>query len=216
MRTPFFLALLSLFTLCLFAVTACQSPESSTRTEASDAAIDASDLSVATFAGGCFWCMQPPFDRTDGVHSTIVGYTGGEEDHPTYEEVSRGLTTHVEAVEVRFDPAVVSYDELLDVFWRSIDPTDDGGQFADRGPHYRTAIFYHDEDQRLAAEASRDAMDRDGPFDDPIVTELRPAETFWIGEDYHQDYYLKNSRHYQAYYAGSGRKGFLETTWGTD
>lgn len=196
-------------------VVGCQSTDSG-RTEASEFDADQGAVGLATFAGGCFWCMQPPFDRTEGVLSTTVGYTGGTEENPVYEEVAGGQTSHVEAVEGRFDPELVTYEELLEVFWRSIDPTDDGGQFADRGAHYRTAIFYHDEEQREVAEASREAMDRDGPFEEPIVTEIRPASTFWVGEEYHQDYYLKNPSHYQAYYAGSGRKGFLEETWGDD
>lgn len=191
----------------------CQnSPERTERTQASDPVEE--HVAVATFAGGCFWCMEPPFDRTDGVLSTTVGYTGGEQEEPVYEEVWRGLTDHLEAIEVRYDPTVVTYEELLHVFWRSINPTDDGGQFADRGPHYTTAIFYHDEAQRAAAEASKADMDENGPFDDPIVTPIRPAMTFWVAEEYHQDYYQKNPRHYQSYYAGSGRKGFLEDTWG--
>ena len=206
--------LVGLFCLSFLFVLSCQnSPESSGERTVSSEALNEEEASVATFAGGCFWCMQPPFDRTEGVISTVVGYTGGEEESPVYEEVSRGMTTHLEAVEVRFDPSVVSYEELLEVFWRSIDPTDEGGQFADRGPHYTTAIFYHDEAQREAAEASKARMDAEGPFEDPIVTPIRPAMTFWVGEEYHQDYYLKNPGHYQAYYRGSGRQGFLERTW---
>ena len=204
---------ISTLTMLLIAVVtmvACQTttPE---RTEASE--IESEELEVATLAGGCFWCMQPPFDRLEGVESTIVGYTGGVEESPVYQEVAGGQTSHVEAVQVRFDPEVVTYEEVLDVFWRSIDPTDDGGQFADRGDHYRTAIFVHDDIQRQVAEDSRDELARTGPFDDPIVTEIRQAETFWVGEEYHQDYYLKNPDHYQSYYVGSGRAGFLEDTW---
>ena len=171
---------------------------------------------IATFAGGCFWCMQPPFDGLDGVNSTVVGYTGGEYPQPAYEEVASGATDHVEAIEVRYDPDEISYEELLYVFWRSIDPTDDGGQFADRGDHYRTFVFYHDDEQRQAAEASRDELDAQGPFDDPIVTEIVEASTFWIAEEYHQDYYLKNPDHYQSYYVGSGRAGFLQEVWGDE
>ncbi len=189
---------------------ACQSsPE-----EATKPSQPAEDVGVATFAGGCFWCMQPPFDRLDGVEKTIVGYTGGDEEEPTYEQVVRGETGHVEAVEIHYDPEVISYEELLYVFWRSIDPTDDGGQFADRGDHYRTFVFYHDDHQRQLAIDSRAALDENGPFDDPVVTELVEVSTFWVGEEYHQDYYKKNPEHYEQYYVGSGRAGFLEETWG--
>ena len=171
---------------------------------------------VAVLAGGCFWCMQPPFDALDGVVETQVGYTGGTVDGPTYEQVSSGQTDHVEAVEVRYDPEEVGYDEILDVFWRSIDPTDEGGQFADRGDHYRTAIFVADDREREIAEASREDMDAEGPFDDPIVTEIRDAGDFWVAEDYHQDYYKTNERHYRSYYEGSGRGPFLREVWGEE
>lgn len=197
--------------ICLFALSCQSSPE---RTEQSERPDAGGDVGVATFAGGCFWCMQPPFDRLDGVESTVVGYTGGEEQNPVYEEVAYGQTGHVEAIEIRFDPAVVSYEELLDVFWRSIDPTDEGGQFADRGHQYSTAIFYHDESQRQLAEASRDDLEANGPFEDPIVTPIVEAQVFWVAEEYHQKYYEKNPEHYQQYYRGSGRAGFLEETWG--
>ncbi len=185
-------------------------------TQRSEAADTEQQLDVATFAGGCFWCMQPPFDELDGVDSTVVGYTGGDMEEPTYEQVSSGQTDHVEAVEIRFDADRISYGELLEVFWRSIDPTDDGGQFADRGDHYRTFLFYHDDDQKQAARDSRQTLDEQGPFDDPVVTEIEPASTFWIAEDYHQEYYRKNPEHYQQYYEGSGRAGFLRETWGDE
>ncbi len=191
----------------------CQSSPPEETTQQSEATTDES-LEVATFAGGCFWCMQPPFDELDGVDSTVVGYTGGTQEEPTYQQVSSGQTDHLEAVEVRFDPQQIGYDQLLDVFWRSIDPTDDGGQFADRGDHYRTAIFYHDDQQRQLAEASRDELDDTGPFDKPIVTPIEAVDTFWVAEEYHQDYYQKNPDHYQSYYRASGRAGFLEDTWG--
>ncbi len=188
---------------------ACQSSPDET-TEASE---PGEDVEVATFAGGCFWCMQPPFDALVGVESTVVGYTGGDEEEPSYDDVLSGKTGHVEAVEIRYDSEVISYDELLDVFWRSIDPTDDVGQFADRGDHYRTFVFYHDDFQRQRAEKSRADLAKQGPFDDPLVTEIVEASTFWVAEEYHQEYYKKNPEHYEHYYRASGRAGFLEETW---
>lgn len=174
------------------------------------------DLEVATLAGGCFWCMQPPFDDLEGVDSTVVGYTGGDRPEPTYNEVAGGHTDHTEAVEVRYDPDEISYEQILDVFWRSHDPTDLNGQFADRGSQYRPAIFYHDDQQRQIAEDSKQQLDEEGPFDEPVRTSIEPAETFWVAEEYHQDYYKKNPAHYQNYYEASGRAGFLDEMWGDD
>jgi len=168
---------------------------------------------TATFAGGCFWCMQPPFDNTRGVVKTTVGYTGGHVPDPTYEQVCDGTTGHAEAIEVIYDPAVVSYDRLLDVFWRSIDPTQKNGQFADRGTQYRTAIFFHDDDQKTAAESSRRRLDESGKFDRPVVTEITAASRFYPAEDYHQGYYEKNAAHYERYKTGSGRGPFIERVW---
>ena len=173
-----------------------------------------SKLATATFAGGCFWCMEPPFEKLPGVSSVTSGYTGGPETAPSYKEVSSGRTGHVEAVQVKFDPGVISYEYLLKVFWRQIDPTDDGGQFADRGKQYRTAIFVHDQKQRKAAEASKRELENSGIFKKPIVTPIRPAEPFYAAEGYHQDYYKKNPTHYKRYRRGSGREGFLESVWG--
>lgn len=178
------------------------------------AAENTPSLKTATFAGGCFWCMQPPYDRLEGVVSTTVGYTGGDVPHPTYEQVSGGKTGHVEAVQVVYDPARVSYREVLRVFWQSIDPTDPGGQFADRGSQYHTAIFYHDEEQRREAEASKQEIAAHGPFRKPIVTAIVPAKPFYPAEEAHQKYYRKNSSHYKFYRSGSGRAGFLEKSWG--
>ena len=171
-------------------------------------------LAEATFAGGCFWCMEPPFEKVDGVVSVTSGYTGGKETGPSYQEVSSGRTSHVEAVLVKYDPTKVSYDYLLKVFWRQIAPTDNGGQFADRGPHYRTAIFVRNKEERAAAEASRKELAKSGIFKEPIVTEIRPAGPFYAAEGYHQDYYKKNSSHYKRYRRGSGREGFLQIVWG--
>ena len=167
----------------------------------------------ATFAGGCFWCMEPPFENLDGVFEVVSGYAGGEEENPTYQEVSAGMTGHREVVQVVYDPSKVTYEELLEVFWRQIDPTDSGGQFADRGNQYETA-FYHDEEQKILAERSRDELAQSGRFERPIVTEILPAGAFYPAEDYHQDYYKKNSTHYKRYRKGSGREGYLEKTWG--
>ncbi len=169
---------------------------------------------VATFAGGCFWCMQPPFDKHDGVISTFVGYTGGNVEDPTYEEVCSGTTGHTEAVEIEFDPAVVSYDELLNVFWRNIDPTALNSQFADRGSQYRTAIFYHNDEQKRLAEESKEKLAKSGKYDKPLVTEITPATEFYKAEGYHQEYYKKNSYRYKMYKSGSGREKYIKDVWG--
>ena len=171
-------------------------------------------LAKATFAGGCFWCMEPPFEKLEGVVSATSGYTGGKETAPSYKEVSSGRTGHVEAVQVKYDPVVVSYEYLLRVFWRQIDPTDDGGQFADRGKQYRTAIFAYDRKQHELAEASKRELEKSGIFKAPIVTEVRWAEPFYAAESYHQDYYKKNPTNYKSYRVGSGREGFLKAVWG--
>jgi peptide methionine sulfoxide reductase msrA/msrB len=174
------------------------------------------DESVATFAGGCFWCMEPPFEKLDGVREVVSGYTGGPEENPTYEEVSSGKTGHLEAVRVYYDSTRVSYETLLDAFWRSIDPTDSAGQFADRGSQYRTAIFYHNDTQRRLAEESKRELSASGTFDEPIVTPIHEAEPFYRAEEYHQDYYQKNPTHYKRYRKGSGREPFLDSVWGEE
>lgn len=168
----------------------------------------------ATFAGGCFWCMQPAFDALDGVVDVTVGYTGGDLENPTYQDVCRGDTGHFEAVQIAFDPEKLSYEELIGVFWRQINPTDAGGQFADRGTQYMTAIFYHNDEQKALAEQAKLDLDNSGKFDDPVATLILPAKPFYPAEDYHQDYYMKNSVHYKWYKEGSGRAGYLERTWG--
>ena len=175
---------------------------------------DDKGLSKATFAGGCFWCTESDFEKIDGVVEVISGYTGGDEVNPTYEQVSAGRTGHYEAVQVLYDPEKVNYSELLDVFWRHVDPTDDGGQFVDRGPQYRPAIFYHDEDQKMMAEKSKMEMDKSGVFNRPITTEIIPLKTFYAAEDYHQDYYKKNPMRYKMYRSGSGRDQFIDSIWG--
>jgi peptide methionine sulfoxide reductase msrA/msrB len=160
--------------------------------------------------------MEPPFENLEGVVEVVSGYSGGPEENPTYQQVSAGMTGHREVIQVVYDPSKVSYEELLDVFWRQIDPTDPGGQFADRGNQYETAIYYHDDEQKAQAEASREALSRSGRFDKPIVTEIVAAGPFYPAEDYHQDYYKKNSTHYKRYRKGSGREGYLEKAWGKD
>ncbi len=168
----------------------------------------------ATFAGGCFWCMEPPFDKLDGVISTTSGYTGGQVENPTYKQVSAGGTGHAEAVEILYDPDKVSYRKLLEVFWRQINPTTPDRQFVDVGSQYRSAIFYHNEEQRRQAEETKKEMAASGRFDGPIVTEIVPAGPFWPAEDYHQDYYVKNPLRYKFYRFGSGRDKYLEKVWG--
>jgi peptide-methionine (S)-S-oxide reductase len=174
---------------------------------------DANRHATATFAGGCFWCMEPPFDALDGVISTTSGYIGGHKQNPTYKEVSRGGTGHTEAVQVVFDPEKIGYVDLLDVYWRNIDPTDPGGQFCDKGSQYRSEIFYHDEQQRQHAEMSKQALVELKPFAGDIVTGISQATVFYPAEDYHQDYYLKNPVRYKFYRYGCGRDKRLEELW---
>jgi methionine-S-sulfoxide reductase len=178
-----------------------------------DAAQSVKKYELATFAGGCFWCMVKPFDQWPGVIRVVSGYTGGDLPNPTYQQVCSDTTGHYEAVQITFDPDRISYQEILTVFWQSIDPTDAGGQFADRGSSYKTAIFYHNEEQKAQAEQSKKELQENGPFSSPIVTPILPAKPFYEAEDYHQDYYKKNPQHYQRYSIGSGRAGFLERNW---
>jgi peptide-methionine (S)-S-oxide reductase len=170
---------------------------------------------VATFAGGCFWCMEPPFDKLDGVLETTSGYMGGKERQPTYEQVSAGATGHAEVVQVRYDPSRVTYERLLEVYWRNVDPTVKDRQFCDVGSQYRAAIFVHDDAQRSAAESSRAALEKTKPFKAPIVTPVVAAGEFWPAEDYHQDYYLKNPLRYSYYRTGCGRDRRLIELWGS-
>jgi peptide-methionine (S)-S-oxide reductase len=171
-------------------------------------------LATATFAGGCFWCMEPPYDKLDGVISTTSGYTGGRKKNPTYEEVSGGTTGHAEAVQVAYDPTKVSYEKLLEVFWQNIDPYTPNAQFCDHGSQYRSAIFYHDEEQKRAAEASKQKLEKSGRITQPIVTEIVPAGEFYPAEDYHQDYYQNNPVRYKYYRYRCGRDEALEKIWG--
>jgi peptide-methionine (S)-S-oxide reductase len=171
-------------------------------------------LATATFAGGCFWCMESPFDKLDGVASVTAGYTGGSKPNPTYQQVSAGSTGHAEAVEIKYDPGKIGYAKLLDVFWHNIDPVTPNAQFCDHGNQYRSAIFYHDEEQKRLAEASKAELAKSGRFHQSIVTEVVPAATFWPAEDYHQHYYLKNPIRYKFYRTSCGRDRRLEELWG--
>lgn len=174
------------------------------------------ELHIATFAGGCFWCTESDFEKLPGVVKVISGYTGGHKENPTYNQVSSGTTGHIEAVQVYYDPSQVTYEALLDYFWRHIDPTDAGGQFVDRGEQYRSAIFYHNEEQKRSAEESKNALDKTGRFDKPVVTEILPFNQFYEAEDYHQDYYKEHSVKYKFYRYRSGRDQFLEKVWGKE
>ncbi len=171
------------------------------------------NLQKATFAGGCFWCMEPPFEKLNGVAEVVSGYTGGQKVKPTYEEVSSGTTGHYEAIQVTYDPEKVNYEQLLDTFWKNIDPTDVGGSFVDRGQQYGSAIFYHSDEQRRLAELSKERVEKSGVFDKPIATMILKLKVFYEAEDYHQDYYKKNPIRYKFYRAGSGRDRFLEKVW---
>lgn len=172
-----------------------------------------SQYKIATFAGGCFWCMVKPFDQWDGINSVVSGYTGGHLENPTYEDVKSDESGHFEAVEITFDPEIISYQEILDVFWAQIDPTDDGGQFHDRGSSYRTAIFYNDEEQREIAIKSKASLVESRKFSKPIVTQVLPASTFYPAEAYHQNFYKNEKDEYEADRAKSGRDEFIQKNW---
>lgn len=172
------------------------------------------EYELATFAGGCFWCMVKPFDQQPGIKKVISGYTGGNKANPTYEEVCSGHTGHYEAVQITYDPKVFPYEKLLNIFWQQIDPTDPGGQFYDRGASYETAVFYHNEKQKEMAERSKEKLGNNGKFQKPIATMILPAKEFYEAEDYHQHYYKKNPARYNAYHKGSGREAFINKYWG--
>jgi peptide methionine sulfoxide reductase msrA/msrB len=175
-----------------------------------------SSTKTAIFAGGCFWCMQPPFDHAKGVVKTVVGYTGGKESDANYSAVSGHKTQHRESIEVTYDPAQISYDQLLDIFWRNINPTQADGQFHDIGLSYQAAAYYGSEDEKKKAEASKESLGKSGKFQKPIVTEILPAMKFYPAEEYHQKYYLKSTADYEAYHVGSGRVAYLEKIWGAE
>ncbi len=190
--------------------------EQATEPAAASPADGSQDLAKATFAGGCFWCMEPPFDELEGVVSTTSGYIDGHVKNPTYRQVSAGGTGHTEAIQIVFDPEKVSYRELLDVFWRNIDPLAVDRQFCDGGSQYRTGIYTHDQEQLRLAEETREALVRSQRFDQPIATEIEPASQFYPAEDYHQDYYRKNPVRYKSYRYGCGRDRRLKELWGDE
>jgi len=199
--------------IMMFLVLGCGTGNSDQR-EVKNKAMETSAITqTATFAGGCFWCVESDFEKIPGVVKVISGYTGGSGDNPSYESYSR--TGHVEAVQIFYDPSKISYEQLLEFLWRHMDPTDAGGQFGDQGPQYRSAIFYHDEEQRRLAEKSKEALGKSGRFAKPIVTEIIKFNKFFNAEDYHQDYYKKNPLRYKYYRHGSGRDQFLEKVWGS-
>jgi methionine-S-sulfoxide reductase len=189
---------------------------SQTTSKDNSAGLHNSHYQKATFAGGCFWCMQPPYDDLPGIISTTVGYTGGTKVNPTYEEVCSGTTGHAEAVEIVFDSTKIKYTDLLQVFWRNIDPTNTGGQFADRGSQYRTAVYYHDQQQKEQALKSKQDLAASGKFDKPIVTEIVPAGVFYPAEEYHQQFYKNHPLRYNGYKTASGRSAFLKEVWGKE
>ncbi|SEN47551.1 peptide-methionine (S)-S-oxide reductase [Amphibacillus marinus] len=167
----------------------------------------------ATFAGGCFWCMVKPFDQWDGVKAVLSGYSGGHVENPTYQQIKTGKTGHYEVVQITFNPEIISYQQILDLYWPQIDPTDPDGQFHDRGPQYRTAIFYHNENQQKLAQLAKNQLATSGRFKEEIVTDILPARTFYPAEEYHQDYYKKNTEAYQIDREKSGRDPFIEQHW---
>jgi len=206
--------IIAVLTLSIFMLLGCARSEGRYKMETKDTkTIDRENLAKATFAGGCFWCMEPPFEKLEGVVDVTSGYTGGHTAHPTYEEVSTGRTGHVEANQILYDPSRISYAELLEVFWRNIDPTDEYGQFVDRGPQYATAVFYHHAEQKRLAEESRARLQQSGRFDRPIVTEIREYQEFYEAEAYHQDYHKTHKTGYTTYRSASGRDGFIDKAW---
>lgn len=202
--------------IILFSIGGCQKSDAIQQGGKRDMTREDETIKKATFAGGCFWCTEADFEKLPGVVKVISGYTGGDKENPSYEQVLSGRTGHVEAIQVYYDPSKISYEELLDSFWKHIDPTDKGGQFVDRGPQYRSAIFYHDEEQRQSAEKSREALDKSGRFSEPVVTEIIKLVKFYEAEAYHQDYYKKHHLKYGYYREGSGRDQFLCKIWGYD
>jgi peptide methionine sulfoxide reductase msrA/msrB len=206
----------SLLIIILLILFGCQRSTAVEQGTKQEMAQEGMNLSKATFAGGCFWCTEADFEKVPGVVKVISGYAGGKKQNPTYEEVSSGTTGYVEAVQVYYDPTRITYEQLLDFFWKHIDPADGEGQFVDRGAQYRSVIFYHDEEQKRPAEKSKKVLQESGKFKKPLVTEIVPFTNFYDAEEYHQDYYKKNSVKYKFYRYGSGRDQFLESTWGKE
>ena len=211
MKSIFILAVMLIFTIY-----GCQKAGSTPQKAGKEMVKEDKIFPVATFAGGCFWCTEGDFEKLPGVGKVLSGYTGGTKENPTYEEVSSGTTGHVEAIQVYYDPSKITYKELLDFFWKHVDPTDSGGQFVDRGLQYRSVIFYHNEEQKRLAEESKEALSRSGRFKKPIVTEILKFTRFYEAEEYHQDYYKKNPLRYKFYRYNSGRDQFLRNVWGKE
>lgn len=206
MKTSLFSLILTI--ISVFGIVSCAETN-----QQSKVTVKPENLSVATFAGGCFWCVESGFEKLPGVYDVISGYSGGHVANPSYEAVESGETGHVEAVQVYFDPNIISYDSLLNAFWRMVNPTDNGGQFVDRGEQYRSLIFYHTNEQKQKAEQSRKLLNESGRYDAPVVTEIRKFEAFYPAEDYHQDYYKKNPIRYHYYRNNSGRDQYLKKIW---
>jgi peptide methionine sulfoxide reductase msrA/msrB len=211
MKILFFLSVVT-----LIAVIGCQRSDIVQQRAGNDMTKEDAMTRKTTFAGGCFWCTEADFEKLPGVVKVISGYTGGTKENPTYEEVSSGTTGHVEAIQVYYDPSKITYEDLLDFFWKHVDPTDSGGQFVDRGAQYRSVIFYHDEEQKQLAEKSKEALEKSKKFNKPVVTEIIKFTKFYEAEGYHQDYYKKHSIKYSYYRHGSGRDQFLSKVWGKD
>jgi len=211
MKILFFLSV-----VMLIAINGCQKSDMIQQRAGNDMTNEDATTRKATFAGGCFWCTEADFEKLPGVVKVISGYTGGTKENPTYEEVSSGTTGHVEAIQVYYDPSKITYEELLDFFWKHVDPTDSGGQFVDRGAQYRSVILYHDEEQKQLAEKSKEALEKSKRFNKPVVTEIIKFNKFYEAEGYHQDYYKKHSIKYGYYRHGSGRDQFLGKVWGKD
>jgi len=209
-------SILLLAGMLIFMIYGCQKASSTPQKVGGEMTKTEKTFPVATFAGGCFWCTESDFEKVPGVLKVISGYTGGTKENPTYEEVSSGTTGHVEAIQVHYDPSKITYKELLDTFWKHVDPTDSGGQFVDRGLQYRSVIFYHDEEQKRLAEESKEALSRSGKLKKPIVTEILKFTRFYEAEEYHQDYYKKNPLRYKFYRYNSGRDQFLKNVWGRE
>jgi peptide methionine sulfoxide reductase msrA/msrB len=211
MKILFFLSLVT-----LIAVIGCQRSDIVQQRAGNDMTKEDAMTRKATFAGGCFWCTEADYEKLPGVVKVMSGYTGGTKENPTYEEVSSGTTGHIEAIQVYYDPSKITYEDLLDFFWKHVDPTDSGGQFVDRGAQYRSVIFYHDEEQKQLAEKSKEALEKSKRFNKPVVTEIIKFTKFYEAEGYHQDYYKKHSIKYSYYRHGSGRDQFLSKVWGKD
>jgi len=214
--TKSYISLLIVISFILLALTGLGASTKKESTDPGAREVAVAERGVATFAGGCFWCMEPPFEKLTGVQKVISGYTGGNKKNPTYEDVSYGSTGHVEAVQIHFDPAKISYQDLLEVFWRNVDPTDSGGQFVDRGDSYVTGIFVHDDEQKKLAWESKRKLENSKRYDRIIVTPIVKVTEFYPAEDYHQDYYKKNPVRYKFYRYRSGRDEFIEKIWGNE